>query len=136
MVNKNNSLTDWLRQVGEEEVKICIDGQSLTVSKTEAVARKLFLLAHGGVEEVTNEDGKIVKVFHKPDFRVAKIIREFLEGKPNQEPAPEKKKGKRAGNFNSKISKRLNESAAVNKSPCTRSAIRPLTKPKIKIEGE
>jgi hypothetical protein len=109
------SLTECLKEVGEEQIQVCINGQHMTVSKTEAVARKMFLLAHGGVEEVTNEDGKVVKLFHKPDYRVAKTIREFIEGKPNQEPPQLKSKGKKAGTFDSKIGKRLNEVTATTK---------------------
>lgn len=128
-------MSSYLSQIGDEQVTICIDGVPQQVTRAEALARKMYLLALGGFEEVITPDGKQT-VYHKPDYKVARMIREFVEGKPNQEPTKEKKKGKRAGNFNSKISKRLNESAAVNKSPRTRPAIRPLTKPKIKIEGE
>lgn len=103
------SLTDCLRQIGEEEISICIDGKHLVVSKTEAVARKLFLLAHGGVEETIDETGQIVKVFHKPDFRVAKILREFTEGKAPMEVVETGPKGRKPGSFNSSVSRRLND---------------------------
>lgn len=125
-----NLLSTYLSQIGDEQVTICIDGVLQQVARVEALARKMYLLALGGFEEVITPDGKQT-VYHKSDYKVARMIREFTEGKPNQEPAQEKKKGKRAGNFNSKITKRLNESVTVNK-PCTRPAIRPIKK----TEGE
>jgi len=102
-----NALTDYLRQIGEEQVTICIDGIPRTVSKSEALARKLYLLAMGGVEEVTNQDGETVKIFHKADHRVAKMIREFSEGKAAVEPAQEGKKNAKPGSFDSSVGRRL-----------------------------
>ena len=133
MGNQNeakNLLSTYLSQIGDEQVTICIDGVPQQVTRAEALARKMYLLALGGFEEVITPDGKQT-VYHKPDYKVARMIREFTEGKPNQEPAVTKTKGKRAGNFNSKITKRLNESVPVINKPCTRPAIRP-----IKKEGE
>lgn len=103
------TLTDCLKDIGEEEVSICIDGKPLVVSKTEAVARKMFLLAHGGVEETIDETGQIIKIFHKPDFRVAKLIREFSEGKAPMEVVETGLKGRKPGSFNSSVSRRLND---------------------------
>ena len=103
------TLTDCLKDIGEEEISICIDGKHLVVSKTEAVARKMFMLAHGGVEETTDETGQIVKIYHKPDYRVAKLIREFSEGKAPMEVVETGPKGRKPGSFNSSVSRRLND---------------------------
>lgn len=101
------TLTDYLKDIGEEEVSICIDGKHLVVSKTEAVARKMFLLAHGGVEETIDETGQIVKIFHKPDYRVAKLIREFSEGKAPMEVVESGPKGRKPGRYSSAVANRL-----------------------------
>lgn len=103
------SLTDHLRDIGEEEVTIKINGESYTCSRTEATARKMHLMANGGYEEVTDEEGEVIKVVYKADAKVAKMIREFVDGKAAQEPAPEKKQGAKAGRYDSEISRRLNE---------------------------
>jgi hypothetical protein len=55
------------------------------------------------------EDGQLVKIYYKPDVRAAKMIREYIEGRPNTEPPPEKQGNAKAGSFDSSISKRLNE---------------------------
>ena len=52
-----SALTTFLNQIGEEEVTICIDGQPRTVTRAEALARKMYLLALGGVEEVQDANG-------------------------------------------------------------------------------
>lgn len=102
-----SALTAFLTQIGEEEVKICIDGQPRTVSRAEALARKMYLLALGGVEEVQDADGQMIKVFHKPDYRVSKIIREFTEGKAPMEVVETGVKGRKPGRFNSAVAGRL-----------------------------
>lgn len=104
-----SALTDFLNQIGGEEVTICIDGQPRTVSRAEALARKMYLLALGGVEEVKDVDGQIVKVLHKPDYRVAKMVREFTEGKASMEVVETGVKGRKPGSFNSSVSRRLND---------------------------
>ena len=104
-----SALTDFLNQIGEEEVTICIDGQPRTVSRAEALARKVYLLALGGVEEVQDVDGQVIKVFHKPDYRVAKMVREFTEGKAPMEVVETELKGRKPGFFNSSVSRRLND---------------------------
>lgn len=104
-----SALTDFLNQVGEEEVTICIDGQPKKVTKAEALARKMYLLALGGFEEVQMPDGTIEKFFHKPDYKVAKLIREFTEGKAAAEFQPNKDKGKKPGAFTSDVGRRLNQ---------------------------
>lgn len=104
-----SALTDFLNQIGEEEVTICIDGQPRTVTRAEALARKMYLLALGGFEEVQMPDGTIEKFFHKPDYRVSKMIREFTEGKAPMEVVETGPKGRKPGSFNSLVSRRLND---------------------------
>lgn len=108
-IEAKSALTAFLNQIGEEEVTICIDGRSKTVSRAEALARKMYLLALGGVEEIKDADGVIVNVFHKPDHRVAKMIREFTEGKAPMEVVETGPKGRKPGSFNSSVSRRLND---------------------------
>lgn len=107
MNETKNALTDFLNQIGDEQVAICIDGQPKVVSRTEALARKMYVMAMGGFSEEKDEDGQVVKVFHKPDYRVAKMIREFTEGKAAAEPAPEGTKKRKPGSFDSSVSNRL-----------------------------
>ncbi|KKL07954.1 hypothetical protein LCGC14_2580800 [marine sediment metagenome] len=55
----DKSLTDWLKQIGEEDVEIFIDNESKMVTKNEALARKMFLLASGGTEQTFKYGGKL-----------------------------------------------------------------------------
>lgn len=103
------SLTEYLKEIGDETVSIVVDGQSRIVTRTEALARKMFLMAQGGIEEMINNKGEVVQVVHKPDHRVAKSIREFIEGKAAQAPAPEKKLGLKPGQFSSETARRLKD---------------------------
>ena len=103
------TLTDHLREIGDELTSITIDGQPYTCTKTEAVARKMYLLARGGTETITTEEGEVLCVTHKADPKVAKMIREFVDGKAAPEPVKEKKPGAKAGRYDSEISRRLNE---------------------------
>lgn len=105
----SKSLTDCLKEIGEEEVTIKINGQEYTCSRTEATARKMHLMANGGTEEITKEDGETLVIAYKADAKVAKMIREFVEGKAAPEPIKEKEPGKKAGQYDSEISRRLNE---------------------------
>jgi len=102
------SLTEYLREVGEEEVTLTINGEEHKCSKTEAVARKMFLLAQGGTETITTSEGEAT-VVHKADPRVAKMLREFTEGRAAVEVVPEGDKKHKAGRYDSSVSKRLNE---------------------------
>ncbi len=108
MTDKLPSLTDCLKSVGEEMVDICIDGETMHVTKTEALARKMYVMAMGGIEEVTSSSGEVVDIVHKPDYRVAKMIREFTEGKApvgkNESNKPDRPT---AGQFSSATAKRL-----------------------------
>jgi len=116
-----SALTAFLNQIGEEEVTICIDGQAKTVTRAEALARKMYLLALGGVEEIKDVDGQVVKVYHKPDHRVAKIIREFTEGKAPMEVVGTGPKGHKPGSFNSSVSRRLNDRLGPKRSGVSKS---------------
>ncbi len=108
MTDKLPSLTDCLKTVGEEKIHICIDGERMEVTKTEALARKMYVMAMGGIEEVTSHGGEVLTVVHKPDYRVAKMIREFTEGKApvgkNESNKPDRPA---AGQFSSATAKRL-----------------------------
>jgi len=102
------SLTQYLKEIGEESVTIIIDGKKKKVTRTEALARKMFLMARGGVEEIL-EDGETIKVVHKPNHNVAKTIREFTEGKAAvQEQAEDKGKAK-PGRYSSETAQRLSD---------------------------
>lgn len=103
------SLTQYLKEVSEEPVNIIVNGKPKQVTRTEALARKMFLMAMGGIEELLDDDGNVVQVIHKPDHRVAKSIREFTEGKAAVEAQQKDKKNTKPGRYDSEISRRLNE---------------------------
>ena len=108
MSDKLPSLTDCLKSVGEEMVDICINGESMHVTKTEALARKMYVMAMGGIEEVTSSGGEVLVRTYKPDYRVAKMIREFTEGKaPVGKNKSDKPDRPAAGQFSSATAKRL-----------------------------
>jgi hypothetical protein len=85
------TLSQHLKDIGDELVEIVIKGQRVKVSRTEALARRMYIMAMGGVEEIVDDDDEIVQVMHKADYRVARSIREYTEGKAAQE-APKKSK--------------------------------------------
>ena len=103
------SLTDCLKTIGGEETSITINGELYKCTKTEAVARKLFLLAQGGTEKIIDADGNTVTVVHKADPKVAKMVREFVDGKPAVQIQDKSKKNTKPGRYDSEISRRLNE---------------------------
>ena len=105
----SKSLTDYLKEIGDETVNIRVDGVDKVVTRTEALARKMYLMANGGIEEIVGDKGEVVQIVHKPDHRVAKSIREFTEGKAAQEPTPDKPLGAKAGQFSSETAKRLHD---------------------------
>ena len=102
------TLTDHLKDIGNEETTITINGETHTCSKTEAVARRMFLMAEGGTEEIM-VDGEAMERVYKPDYRVAKSIREFIEGKAGVEPPKETKGNAKPGRFSSETASRLND---------------------------
>jgi len=103
------TLTELLRDVGNEQVTININGENFTCSRTEAVARRLYLLAIGGFMQTKDEYGDMVTTYFKPNASAAKTIREYLEGKASQEAPKEGKKNARAGSFDGSIAGRLNK---------------------------
>lgn len=105
----SKSLTAFLKQIGDEKVSIVINGKVKKVSRTEALARRLYVMAMGGVENVVAVDGTIIEVIHKANHKIAKDIREYTEGKAAIEPAKEKEKGAKPGQFTSETAGRLND---------------------------
>ena len=56
-ISPQRLLTDFLRDVGNEETELVVgsDGTPAMVSKAEALARKLYLMALGGTVEQKND---------------------------------------------------------------------------------
>jgi hypothetical protein len=102
------TLSQHLKDIGDELVEIVIEGERVKVSRTEALARRLYIMAMGGVEQVI-EDGEIVELTDKADYRVAKSIREYTEGKAAQEAPKKSKQNAKPGQYDSEIGRRLNE---------------------------
>ena len=103
------SLTQYLKEIGEEEVTIIVNGNEKKVTRTEALARKMYLMARGGVEEILTDEGERVKIVHKPSHQVAKAIREFTEGKAAVQEQPETKGKAKAGGYDSEVAGRLSD---------------------------
>lgn len=103
----SKTLTDYLKDVGEEQTTICIDGVPYTCSKQEALARKMYVMAMGGFSEEKDENGQVIKVYHKADAKIAKNIREFTEGKAAAKSPTEGTKKHKPGSFDSSIGNRL-----------------------------
>jgi hypothetical protein len=103
------TLTEVLRDVGDEQVTININGQSFECSRTEAVARRLYLLAMGGFMVTKDENGDEITTYFKPNATAATKIREWTEGKAAQEAPKEGRKNKKAGSFDGSIAGRLNK---------------------------
>lgn len=119
------TLTQHLKEIGDEQTSITVNGTVYKCTKTEAVARKLFLLAQGGTERIVDEDGNEVTVIHKADPRVAKSIREYTEGKASVE-LPKETKGKaKAGQYSSETANRLSDRLGA---PTPNRPMRPKTK--------
>lgn len=104
----SKSLTQYLKDIGDEKVSIVINDKIKKVSRTEALARRMYAVAMGGIEKIV-VDGEIVQTVHKGDAKVAKDIREYTEGKAAIEPPKEKPKQIKAGEYSSEIGRRLNE---------------------------
>lgn len=125
------TLTQHLKDVGNETVEIVLDGGRVQVTRTEALARRLYLMAMGGVEQIIIGD-EIEEITHKADYRVAKSIREYTEGKAAPEPPKEKKAQAKAGQYDSEISRRLNERLGGGDKPELEQELEPPAKPKPK----
>ena len=114
-ITPNKLLTEFLRMVGDEETELMVvDGQAQTVSKAEAVARRLYQMALGGFVDVPDNSGQVQKVFIQPDTKAISLIREYTEGKPAVDTPKEAKGNKRPGSYDSSIKSRLQESLAIN----------------------
>ena len=103
------TLTEVLRDIGEEMVEININGQEIRCTRTEAAARRLFLLATGGYMQTKDEYGDTVTTYFKPTASACKAIRDYTEGKPAQEAPKEGKRNAKAGQFDGSIAGRLNK---------------------------
>jgi len=107
-VNPQRLLTDFLRDVGAEETElVTVDGTPAMVSKAEALARKLYLMALGGTVECKNDKGEVKTVVFEPSIPAAKLIREWTEGKPGENKSTSDKKGKRPERFDKNTGNRL-----------------------------
>jgi hypothetical protein len=103
------TLSETLRDIGEEIVEININGDDISCTRTEAAARRLYLLATGGFMQTKDENGDLVTTYFKPNASACKAIREYTEGRASQEPPKEGKKNKKAGSFDGSIAGRLNK---------------------------
>lgn len=103
------TLTEVLKDIGEEIVEININGEEIQCTRTEAAARRLFLLATGGYMQTKDENGDTVTTYFKPTASACKAIREYTEGRASQEPPKEGKKNAKAGSFDGSIAGRLNK---------------------------
>jgi hypothetical protein len=107
-INPQRLLTDFLRNVGCEETElVTVDGVPVMVSKAEALARRLYLMALGGSVEQKNDKGEIVTVTFEPSIPAAKLIREWTEGKPSENKTVAGTKGKRPERFDKNTGNRL-----------------------------
>jgi hypothetical protein len=107
-VNPQRLLTDFLRDVGGEETElVTVDGTPAMVSKAEALARKLYLMALGGTTETKNDKGEVKTVVFEPSLPAAKLIREWTEGKPSENKSASNVKGKRPERFDKNTGNRL-----------------------------
>ena len=102
------TLSEVLKDIGEEMVEININGQEIRCTRTEAAARRLFLLATGGYMQSKDEYGDTVTTYFKPTASACKAIREYTEGRASQEPPKEGRKNAKAGSFDGSIAGRLN----------------------------
>lgn len=105
----SKTLSQYLKEVSEEQVTIIVDGNEKQVTRTEALARKMFLMAMGGVEEFLDDEGNVAQIVHKPNHQVAKSIREFTEGKASVEPPKETKGKAKPGQYDSEVAGRLSD---------------------------
>lgn len=131
-VNPQKLLTDFLRDVGSEETElITIDGVPVMVSKAEALARRLYMMALGGVVEQKNDKGEVKTIVFEPSIPAAKLIREWTEGKPGENKSTSVK-GKRPERFDkntgNRLSRVLKTDVATNNTPRVTPTVPPGTK--------
>jgi len=108
-LNPRKLLTDFLVKVGDEETELVNgpDGTPIMVSKAEALARQLYLMAMGGTQERKNDRGETEVRSFIPNIQAAKLIREWTEGKPSENKSPSDVKGKRPERFDKNAGSRL-----------------------------
>jgi hypothetical protein len=99
-------LSQCLSAIGQESTFEVVDGEPTELTKIEAVARRLYTLALGGIIEYKDEKGAVIKEFCKPDRQCVRLIAEYTEGKPK--PAGgEGPAGKKAGQYTAEVGSRL-----------------------------
>ncbi len=109
-LNPEKLLTDFLREVGTEQTELITnqDGLPVLVSKAEAVARTLYLMALGGTQERKNDKGEVEIRSFKPNIAAMKLIREYTEGKPfANKPAEVPNDSHKPGQFDKATGSRL-----------------------------
>lgn len=123
----NKLLTELLTEIGNEKTAtVVIDGQTVKVTKAEAVARGLFDMAAGGVvDKVNPKTQEIMQVYVKPDAAAIRLIREYTEGKPSADVIREIEDKKKSGEFGEGIRKRLIET--INQPKKVQKMARPTT---------
>jgi hypothetical protein len=77
-------LSQFIRKIAEEETEFLegvgsADDRMLT--KAEMLARKMWRLALGYKEVILTEDGASKTVEHQPDFKMATILMDRMEGR-------------------------------------------------------
>jgi hypothetical protein len=107
----NKLLTSLLTEIGSEQTEpYVIDGKTVMITKSEAVARGLYEMATGGFfEKVNKRTGEVVEVFREANPAAIRLIREYTEGKPSQDVVKEVADKKRAGSLTSETRNRLHE---------------------------
>jgi hypothetical protein len=102
-------LTDLIKTIGDEETEpMVVNNEVHMVSKSEAMIRRLWIMANGGTEEYVGADGQVHKREYEPDKKVAELLITRIEGRPAQA-APEggPERARRAGKFDSGVGNRL-----------------------------
>lgn len=114
MDNKSEAkrlLSNYLGAVGQEETEVVsISGKPKTITKAEALARRLWLMALGGIEEFIDDDGQTLTRIYKPDRKAAELIIAYLEGKPAAKKPGETSDKQKPHGFTSDTKARLSDS--------------------------
>jgi hypothetical protein len=108
VVKARKLLSECLKSIGQEETELVdVDGSVTTVTKIEGLARTLWKLALGGIMCYRNEKQEVVQEFCRPDRQTAKLMFEYMEGKPKSQDVPPGGKGARQGEFDAQTKTRL-----------------------------
>lgn len=81
-ISAGKMLTKFLKEIGNEETTIIIDGKPLVVTKAEALSRILWTMALGGNIEYYANDGSVKVRYYEPDKKTAEFIFNRTEGTP------------------------------------------------------